>query len=169
MLQNVVTLHEQHDLPRQIEMRQIGSRFSIVPVQVKTVEGVLRADDAVLNAKLRVPHRDWTGEEIVQFGRRNVSEVTGKKIGEGMVPSNLLRQTVVNMGANNESGRDVLLKAFAGIHYKDLGAKSVPQLAWRLLYGPDVKQFALNIHVVMVEKPAAFGGTEIQSLDRVEK
>ena len=86
-----------------------------------------------------------------------------------MVPSSLLRQTVVNMGANNESGRDVLIKAFAGIHYKDIVAKSVPQLAWRLLYGPDVKQFALDIHNVMVEKPTAFGGTEIHSLDRVEK
>ena len=169
VLQNAVKLHEQKDLPGRFQVRQMGSRFSIVPVQVKTAEGVLNANAAVLEAKISVPHRDWTGEEIVQFVCKQVNEVTGKKIGEGMVPSNLLRQTVVNMGANDESGRDVLLKVFAGIHYKDPGAKSVPQLAWRLLYGPDVKQFALNIHVVMVEKPAAFGGTEIQSLDRVEK
>ncbi|HVX65430.1 MAG TPA: hypothetical protein VHA11_02450 [Bryobacteraceae bacterium] len=71
-------------------------------------------------------------------------------------PTNMFMQMTVDIGADNEPARSVLLRGFASLHwaYPDLASSPAPKrrLVWRLFYGPAEKAYYLNVEVPMKEQ-----------------
>lgn len=93
-----------------------------------------------LSAPIDMPTEERTGLDIVTDIARRLSGETGRRIWVGMMPTNLMVQTSVTVGARNESARSVLWRALQQLH---------PSLSWQLLCSVgEQADCALNIHAV---------------------
>jgi hypothetical protein len=158
-LQSVIDQHHARGNPGTFQIRQADQRLQIVPTGVKGQSGRLAASSSVLDTLITVPEREWTGLQIVDQVCQAVTAASGTRVFAGMVPLNLLNQTTVELKADNEPARNVLVRAFAGLARTQGVSMPIPQLSWQLFYAPDAKDYALNIHIVVAETPAPFGTT----------
>jgi hypothetical protein len=121
----------------------VGAGFHVIPTARRGVTGELEPYASPLSARIDMPAEERTGMETVSTIARLVSEQTGRTIGPGMMPTNLMLQKSATVEARNESGRSVLWRALQQLH---------PALSWQLLCSVgEQADCALNIHGVSRE------------------
>ncbi|MGV3520532.1 hypothetical protein [Luteitalea sp.] len=124
-------------------------RFADTPGAAR-VTGELEPYTSPLSAPIDMPTEERTGLDIVTDIARGLSEETGRRIWVGMMPTNLMVQTSVTVGARNESARSVLWRVLQQLH---------PSLSWQLLCSVgEQSDCALNIHGVSRDKASPVEG-----------
>jgi len=95
---------------------------------------------SLLDARISIPEGDRSVFGMLGLISEAVSKSAAATLTVGAVPLNVMMQTRVQGGANNESARTVLLRTLAANNQK---------LSWKLFCGPGATpECALNIHVV---------------------
>jgi hypothetical protein len=134
VLQAVVDQHKARGNTSEFKVISIGDGFSIVPTAAHDRTGRLAATRSPLDFPISFPSAERSGKATLDAIVEAVTAASGTKVGIGLLPINLFRHTVVTLGANGETARDVLWKALQGIRYPYAG--TIPKFSWRLLYAP---------------------------------
>ena len=117
-----------------------GSTFHVVPASNLNAFNARVARSSRLDTRVTVAHSDRdvfaTIEEVLQ----QVRSPSGGRVVAGMMPTNLVLQSRVSIGAQQERARDVLERTLAATGVN---------LSWQLFCAPGVDgQCALNLHRV---------------------
>jgi hypothetical protein len=138
LLQNLLADYELSGNPGAFRMIEADNVFHVVPVAVKDPNGSLVKLRSVLDARVSLPDDQRSLYLRIDAVLRAVTAASGTRIING-ASGNLFLQTHLRDGADNEVARDVLMRSL-----KATGRK----LSWQLFYGPRLKDYVLNIHVV---------------------
>jgi hypothetical protein len=122
---------------------QSGGVFHVVPAEVRYSKGVWTRQSSILDTRITLPSKELNGYEMLRAITNAVSEATGIYVGLGTMNANQFFKFTGSIEATDEPARDVLMRVLQSISHR---------LTWRLFYGPDVKQYALNITVVAEPK-----------------
>src|SRR5262249_43507178 len=135
-------------LPGIYRLTNTGPVFHVVPAQSKGRSGALTDRHSLLDTAISIKPGDRTGLDML---REIVDAVSsshgGVRVMLGSVPLNLLMQTPVQDGAQNEPARDVILHTFDATRR---------HLTWMLFCDPsrgDNHLCALNVRVVDAARP----------------
>ncbi len=93
-----------------------GSGFHLVPTSRRGVGGEREPYTPPLSARIDVAREERSGLHTLTEIARLVSAQTGRPIGEGMMPINLMVQKSAVVGARNEPARAVLWRALRQLH-----------------------------------------------------
>jgi len=118
-----------------------GERLHIIGGAYKDKDGVLRARQSVLDAKITMPAQVRNGLELIDAFCAAVSQASGTRMLTGNVPLNMLVRYKTESGAKDQRARDFLTHEFDLMNGK-------AKLSWRLLYDADSRTYYLNIHRV---------------------
>jgi hypothetical protein len=166
LIQSLLNAHRNYDYPGVFSSQQVGKTFHIAPSQVKNESGLFIATSSPLDTLISLPEGEQTGLNVLKLLCEEINKRwSGSKVVLGTVPINLLNQSKVVVRAANEPARTVLLRAFSELRWSDPQVERlIPKkiLSWQLFYGPDVKMYALNIHVV-TEKAANPNGEDLRN------
>jgi hypothetical protein len=143
-----------------------GDGVVIVPTKVRDANGILSPDKSPLEVSISLPTQERTAKEAMDAICAAILANSGKKVVMGQEPfSTGLRSTdargaksayYVTIGATNEPARSVLQRTLASLEWANPRIKSpIPKMAWRLLYDPGERVYALNVHQLLWE---AFSG-----------
>ncbi len=152
VLQNVLDQHKVRGNPGEFTFVNLGDDFSIMPTMARDEAGRMVPARSPLDFPISFSSAERSGIETLQLICDTVTVASGRKVDLGIVPSNLLFNSVVQLSANGEGARDVLIKALRALRWPDprnLG--QIPKLSWSLLYGPDTQYYSLNIKGVEQE------------------
>ncbi len=138
-IQKVLDAHAEKNYPGRFRLRQEGEMFHVEPTQVRDRFGRLVNVGSILDTPISFPEQELTGFKALKLITIAVSRARGINFVEGTVPMNLLYRTSLRRGANNEKARDVLI---------DVLKTTNSRLSWSILYGPDVKEYVLNLREV---------------------
>lgn len=112
----------------------------VIPIAVLGVDGAMRTIVPVLDTPISISSEK--GRNLFN-GLRTIfaaiTDVTGQRINIGTVPTNLFMQSAMEAGASNVPARELIVRALRA---------TGRDLSWRLLYAPDERFYALNIHLV---------------------
>ncbi len=140
LLSRLVETWNQSGIGGTFSLVDVGAGFHIIPTERRGVTGGLEPCTSPLSAPIDMPAEERTGLDIVTGIARRLSEETGRRIWVGTIPTNLMVQKRVTVGARNESARAVLWRALQQLH---------PALSWQLLCSVgEQADCALNVHVV---------------------
>ena len=163
LLQDVIDQHSARKNPGEFTLATVSNDFSIVPTAARDRSGKMVAVRSPLDFPISFPVAERTGMETLRIFCDAVTMASGYRVGVGTIPLNMLRNTVVRLGANGELARDVLVKMLQELSWSDprtLGP--IPKLSWQLLYGleaHDIERgfYALNLGAVEREEPTRVG------------
>ena len=140
VLNRLVAAWNQSGIGGTFSLVDVRAGFHIIPTARRGVTGELEPYTSPLSAPIDMPTEERTGLDIVTDIARRLSEETGRRIWVGMMPTNLMVQKSVTVGARNESARSVLWRALQQLH---------PSLSWQLLCSVgEQADCALNIHAI---------------------
>lgn len=143
VLKRLVATWNQSGIGGTFSVVDVGAAFHIIPIERRGVTGEFEPYTSPLSAPIDMPTEERTGLDIVTDIARRLSEESGRRIWVGMMPTNLMVQKSVTVGARNESARSVLWRALQQLH---------PSLSWQLLCSiGEQADCALNIHGVSRE------------------
>lgn len=128
--------------------RTDNGSFHVVPVEVRDENGLWTTQAPVLDALITLSEPEERGIELLRSIVGAVGEATGEQVVVGTIPLTLFGNYRGTLVARSEPARNVLLRLFAEVTKGTTG-----RLSWRLLYGPDVKYYALNIHSTNAIEP----------------
>jgi hypothetical protein len=118
---------------------QHGTQWQIIPVRFRNPAGQFVDQPALLDNIISIPTGKMTGLGMLGRICDQLSQLSGRRVGIGTVPLNMLGNYQGEFEATNERARDVLAdlldKRFSGA-----------PMVWELFYDP--KGYALNIHIV---------------------
>jgi len=124
----------------EFRLERTGTLFHLVASAARNRDGQYEGYQALLDARISIPDADRTAFEMIRAIASAVESKAATKVILGSVPTNVLIQTRLHEGAQNETARAVLIRC--------LQATNAP-LSWRVLYGPgNEPMYALNIHYV---------------------
>lgn len=155
-----INLHHQNRNPGIFRLLTPPDSFTIVGSQVKGPGGQMIASFSPLDRLVSIAPQKRSAYEFVRLVCELVSQ-WGVKVELVSYPTNLFTQMSVDIGADNQPARTVLLRAYASLHWADPDLVSSPapkrRLVWRLFYGPAEKAYYMNVEVPMKEQahPAA--------------
>jgi hypothetical protein len=138
-LQAVLESHAVLASGGRFRVEQAGSIYHVVPTAVRDASGEWADQASVLDALITIPPQELGGIEILTVILEKVTEAAGVRVVMGTIPLNVLINYRGRIEVYAEPARGVLAKALQGID---------ESLTWRLLYGPDVKYYALNLRSV---------------------
>jgi hypothetical protein len=146
-LQQILTANAASFLPGRFRVEQVGDVFHVIPTQVRDRRGNWVAQTSVLDTRITLPPQELRGDQMLEAITNAIGEATGTHIGLGLGSINPYYHFEGHLEARNEVARDVLLRTLHAIN---------DRFTWRLLYGPDVKSYALNVRTVaaMTSEPA---------------
>jgi hypothetical protein len=104
-----------------------------------TTVHVVPRDGSILDTPVTITRATRPLGDVVTMTLAEVERTTGQKIGLAMGPNNFLRQRRVDIEAQQEPARDVLVRALAS---------SGRTLSWRLFFDAMMRQYYLGIHFV---------------------
>jgi hypothetical protein len=142
------------------EVRTYDGVLFVEPSQLRA-DGITREAPSVLSARITIPVMRRTAMESLNSIVDQVSKASGFRIVLGTVPMGTLAVTEVSIGANNEPAKFVLAKLFAAMRLAESSQPVVPsaglslslaRLSYRLLFEPQLRYYALNIHPVQVDE-----------------
>jgi hypothetical protein len=110
----------------------------VVPRQVTGLSGNLEPVKPVLDTVITIEPKERTADALLEEICKKVSIATNTHVVVGIVPINMLVQTKTSIGGSGKTARSILEQLI-------LETGGPLSLSWRLLYGPDVKEYALNI------------------------
>lgn len=88
-----------------------GMWFHVVPAASKNAKGQLTPRGSRLDALVTIPNAERSVEGLIGAVIQAANKVSGTNIVFGMGPKNVFTQTRVRTGAQNESARNVLIRA----------------------------------------------------------
>jgi len=136
--------HAEEGNPGEFRVTQFDQLLHVIPAAVKDANGELKPiGSALLDTKISLPQEERSGDETLRIIVDTLSEMTGNRVIMGMIPGNILRQPVT-LQASNEAARSVLARFVETTKLK---------LSWQLFYGPGLKWYVLNVHVVLDAAP----------------
>jgi len=128
------------DFGGRFEIRQSGDVFHVIPVQVRDAEGQWVHQGSILDTPITISPRQLNGYEALELILEKVSDATGIRVAStGGRFLNTLMPYTGRIEAQNEPARDVLLRTLHAVSER---------FTWRLLFGPDVRYYALNLRLV---------------------
>jgi hypothetical protein len=110
----------------------------VVPRQMTGSSGSLEPVKPVLDTVITIEPKERTADALLEEICKKISIAANTHVGVGIVPINMLVQTKTSIGGSGKTARSILEQWIV----ESGGPLS---LSWRLLYGPDVKEYALNI------------------------
>lgn len=116
-----------------------GTVFHVVPTMSDNSQGIPTPRSSRLEVRIELEPGERTALGTVRAILRIVSSLTGTNVVIGTVPTNLLSQTTVREGANDENARDVLIRTLAA---------TKRNLSWRMFCQAGSNMCALNIDIV---------------------
>jgi len=137
VLQGVVDQHKARGNPGEFTLLSNGNGFSIVPAAIRDTNGILMPEHSPLDSVISFPTAERTGAATLEMICQAVTAASGRKVNLGNVPLNLFFNTAVEVGADHQTARDVLLRTLRELHWNN-GVRDVaiPKMSWQLLYGP---------------------------------
>jgi hypothetical protein len=111
----------------------------VIPVASKDATGAFVAVTPVLDSVIGLSVENGNGHQVLEAFCEAVSRASGERVVPGTIPVNAFLNTSITLDENQGVARDVLV---------DILAQLPVRLSWRLLYGPDVRYYALNLHLV---------------------
>jgi hypothetical protein len=90
----------------------------------------------VLDTVITIEPRERTSEALIEEVLKKVSIATNTHLAMGTIDPNLLHHTKTSMGGSGRTARSIL---------EQWMLERRARLSWRLLYGPDEKDYVLNI------------------------
>jgi hypothetical protein len=96
---------------------------------------------SVLDAVISLSQGDRTRLQTMDALCDAISQATQTKVEVGSAPLNLFMAQRDQEGVFNQKARDVLVQMLKR-------TRSRANLSWRLLYGPDMKMYMLNVYPV---------------------
>lgn len=117
---------------------EVVGGYHVVPVARKGKDGDPEPYTSPLDTPITIRPDERDGVEFMTLLAEAISTSSGRRVIEGAMPMNRLRQAKVVLGADNQTAREVLWKALQAID---------PALSWQFLceVGED-PTCALNIH-----------------------
>jgi hypothetical protein len=117
-----------------------GNIFHVVPSVSDNKIGLPTNRQSRLDVRVTIPESDRSVLATVELVLAQVRELTGVAVVMGRAPTNLLTQKKLRTGANNETARDVLLRALTS---------TGSDFTWRMPCDPGVtKMCFFDLHVV---------------------
>jgi hypothetical protein len=111
----------------------------VVPRQAIGLSGFREPVKPVLDTEITVEPKERTADALLEEICKKISTSTNSNVVMGTVPINMLLNTTTSIGGSRRTARSIIEQWIL---------ESGAPLSWRLLYGPDVKIYALNIGVV---------------------
>lgn len=139
VIQKFLDAHAEKHNPGRFRVQQEGEMFHVLPIQVRESSGSLVSVNSILDTPISFPQQTRTLNETLEVITNSVSKARGIKFVIGTVPMNLLFRTSSRQGATNEKARGALISALKATN---------SELSWRILYGPGMKWYVLNVHWV---------------------
>jgi hypothetical protein len=140
-VRRVVAKYNASGLAGEFQVVEDGALLHVVPMRIRNRLGVVENQRSLLDTKLTIDARDRSALEMLQAFVEALTQASGSHVSLGTVPLNLLAQTRVSGGANDERAGTILMRTLAAT-----GAT----LSWRLFYGPEEARpgYALNVHML---------------------
>jgi hypothetical protein len=114
----------------------------VVPQKMTGSSGNLEQVKPVLDTVITVEPKERTAYALIEEICKKISIATNTDVAFGSGPINMLTQTKTSIGGSGKTARSILEQLIL-----ETGARL--SLSWELFYGPDVKEYALNISWVM--------------------
>jgi hypothetical protein len=124
-----------------LEREKDGHMLHVIPTVNKTSAGELVPHTSVLDAVISLSQGDRTRLQTMDALCDAISQATQTKVEVGSAPLNLFMAQRDQEGVFNQKARDVLVQMLKR-------TRSRANLSWRLLYGPDMKMYMLNVYPV---------------------
>ena len=141
------------------------NEFSIVPRGGKDATGKFGSQHSPFDTRISFPQETRTGVATLKLILEGIKAAGGESIGIGSVPYELLGGYEVLVGAQNETARDVLARAFREARWADPRIHfPLPKLSWRLFYDLELQAYVLNISTILHEVPERGGGVRLDQL-----
>jgi hypothetical protein len=129
-----------------------GEYIHVTPSQVAGPDGILKPFESILNIPVNVPRGRYNLGQLVSSIIAQVGNRVGTTISLGTIPNNIFAFAMVTEEANNESAREVLMRAFGEINGPRYAAGVPPmRMCWHLTYMADGPQYLLNVNGEPVE------------------
>jgi hypothetical protein len=126
--------------PGTFDVVSLDNALHVVPVAVTAADGTSLVNPSVLEMRVSLPERKGrTVFQTIEHVLTQIENASKQKIVVGTVPTKLLMDSPYEAADANATARQVIRRALQA---------TGRDLSWRLLYGPDVKHYALNIRVV---------------------
>jgi hypothetical protein len=145
MLESLLETYVLSGHPGRFALAESPGYFHVIPAAIRDSAGRELLQDSVLASPVSLTLVDRSLNEIVGAVLDQVEAVTGQTFGMGGVGNNLMLQTRVRLGADNEPANSVLARVFAAV--------DIP-LSWRLFYSPGrsdspgIKDYHFNITTI---------------------
>jgi len=137
ILQDVIDQHKARGNPGQFQLLPIGDAFVVVPTAKRDTNGMFIPEYSPLDSPISFPVAVRSGAETLKVICEAVTNASGRRLSEGLAPK-LLFNTVVEVGADHETARDVLVRAWRGLRWADgRSFPSIPKMSWHLLCAPN--------------------------------
>jgi hypothetical protein len=131
---------------------QGGGLFHVVPTGIRRADGTTEPFEPLLSTRVTLAERSYRLGELVSEILAQVSSKRGSRISVATVPTNLFAQEIVTEKADDESARDVLVRAFEEMNSRRLKEHdSYLRMTWHLLYNADEEIYFFNVHVASKE------------------
>ena len=135
---------------------QTDDVFTIFPAQYRGRTGAIQDIKPILSTPISIEPQTVTTAKALEILFTKINDAVGhQEIGPGIVPSDSVEQQTMQLSASNEPARNILKQILAVIEQGD-GIRKC-RLVYRLLYGPDVQRYALNIHAATLQKEQPTG------------
>lgn len=138
-LQRILEANESRASGGRFRILESGKVFHVVPMEIRDVNGVWVRQASVLDTRITLSAQNLQGDQMLNAIVDAITDSTGIEIGLGLDSINLYAKYQGRLEASNEIARDVLLRTLHSIS---------DRLTWRLLYGPDVKSYGLNVRAI---------------------
>lgn len=149
ILQDLIDGHKARGNPGEFRLVTLGTDFSIVPSAARDRTGTMISERSPLDLPISFPEAERSGLETLKAICEAITIASGQNVRLGTIPLNLFTNTMVQLGANSQKARDVVVKAFRDLRWTDPGnLGQISKLSWRLLYGPEERDYILNVRGV---------------------
>ena len=149
ILQSAINSHMMNGDPGEFKVITTAGGFSIVPTAVRGSAGMMIPNQSPLETAISISAGRRDAKQTLNLICEAISNGSGSKVTVGLIEE--LRNQVIQLAANNEPARDVLVRFLNTRVWADNSITAIPKLSWSLLYGPDVEMYALNLRAVRVQ------------------
>jgi hypothetical protein len=136
-VQSVVNAYSMSGLPGAYTVVQVKGRIYVVPVQTRGTSGTIQSITAMMNQQITIPVAERPVQATIEMLVDGLSKVSGQRV--VLLDEHLPDNVTVQLGANNESFRDIMYS---------FTEKIGQNLYFRLLYAPNDKTYYLNLEAV---------------------
>jgi hypothetical protein len=159
ILTSLLRTHERSRNSGTFSLSHTGAIYHIEPSSILKKDGKTERVRSILDTKIAFPVGERNVLQALQLALTKLEERSGVHVVIGGISFNLLRQTTTNIGAEDQTAKEVLVSLFEEVNKTFISRFNEPRrIVWRLHYAPDAKVYFFNWHVVMIEENSPFGG-----------